>query len=56
MAEDGGRSSDTDDANKLMVLDSAKGTSSALELKPYKSPSETRLVVEQQPSTIPKRR
>jgi len=51
MAEEGAVNTD-----KVAVIDSAEGTSSGVNWKPCKSPSETRLVVEQQPSTIPKRR
>jgi len=43
-------------ADKTAVSDNGKGALSATEWYPSKSPSETRLVVEQQPSTIPKRR
>ena len=42
--------------DKAVVFDSVKGTASAVEWRVCKSPSETRMVVEQQPSTIPKRR
>jgi len=54
--EEGGERSEYVNADKSAVAVGAKNSQPSVEWHASKSPSETRLVVEHQPSTIPKRR